>query len=61
MGARVEKLEAHAPSPFAVAILGMLSVTTAVFLRWWQRPAPMVMSGDWMSDQLRNDSKNGSY
>jgi hypothetical protein len=61
MSARVEKLEAHAASLFAVAILGILSTTTAVLMRWWQRPAPMTMSDDWMSDLLRSDSKNGSY
>ncbi len=59
MTVRVEKLQTPAPSLLALAVLGILSTTTAVVLRWWQRPTPMVMSEDWLSDQARVDSKQG--
>ena len=61
MIARVEKLDAPAPSLFALAVLGILSTTTAALMRWWQRPAPMMMSEDWLSDRARIDSKHGSH
>jgi hypothetical protein len=61
MSARVEKLDAPAPSPYALAIVGILSMTTAALVRWWRRPAPMMMSKDWLSDRARIDSKHGSY
>jgi antibiotic biosynthesis monooxygenase (ABM) superfamily enzyme len=61
MTVRVEKLQTPAPSLFALAVLGLLSTTTAVFFRWWQRPTPMVMSDDWLYEQARFDSKRGSY
>jgi antibiotic biosynthesis monooxygenase (ABM) superfamily enzyme len=61
MTVRVEKLQAPAPSLLTLAVLGLLSTTTAVLVRWWQRPATMVMSEDWMNDQARFDSKQGSY
>jgi hypothetical protein len=38
----------------------VLSTTTAVVLRWWQRPTTMVMSNDWLNDRARFDSKVGS-
>ncbi len=61
MTVRVEKLQAPTPSLFALAVLGLLSTTTAVFVRWWQQPTTMVMSEDWLNDQARFDSKRGSY
>jgi hypothetical protein len=61
MTVRVEKLQAPAPSLLTLAVLGLLSTTTAVLVRWWQRPATMVMSDDWMNDRARFDSKRGSY
>jgi hypothetical protein len=42
-----------------VAVLGLLSSTTGVLWRWWQRPTAMVMSQDWMNDRARIDSKGG--
>lgn len=59
MTVRVENLNAPAPSLFTLAVLGILSTTTAVLLRWWQRPTTMVMSEDWLSDRARTDSKRG--
>jgi hypothetical protein len=61
MTVRVEKLQAPAPSLFTLAVLGLLSTSTAVLLRWWQRPTTMVMSEDWLNDRARFDSKRGSY
>jgi hypothetical protein len=61
MTVRVEKLQAPVTSLFALAVLGFLSTTTSVFLRWWQRPTTMVMSEDWLNDRARFDSKRGSY
>jgi hypothetical protein len=60
MTVSVEKLNAPSPSLLMVAVLGLLSTTTGVFWRWWQRPASMVMSEDWLSDQARTDLKQGS-
>jgi hypothetical protein len=61
MTVRVEKLQAPAPSLFTMAVLGLLSTTTAVLLRWWQRPTPMVMSEDWLQEHSRFDSNRGSF
>jgi antibiotic biosynthesis monooxygenase (ABM) superfamily enzyme len=60
MNVRVEKLQAPVTSLFTLAVLGLLSTTTAVVLRWWQRPTTMVMSEDWLNDRARFDSKGGS-
>jgi hypothetical protein len=59
MSVRVEKLNAPFSSLLMVAVLGLLSSTTGVLWRWWQRPTTMVMSQDWMSDRARIDSKGG--
>ena len=59
MTVRVEKLNAPSPSLLMVAVLGLVSATTGIFWRWWQRPATMMMSDDWMSDQARLDAKQG--
>jgi hypothetical protein len=59
MTVRVEKLEAPSPSFFTLAVLGLLSTTTAVLMRWWQRPTPLVMSEDWLNDRARIDSQRG--
>jgi antibiotic biosynthesis monooxygenase (ABM) superfamily enzyme len=59
MTVRVEKLQAPVPSLFTLAVLGLLSTTTAVLLRWWQRPTTMVMSEDWLYDRARSESKQG--
>jgi hypothetical protein len=61
MTVRVEKFQAPAPSLFTLAVLGILSTTTAVFFRWWQRPTNMVMSEDWLHEQARFDSQRGSH
>jgi hypothetical protein len=61
MTVRVEKLQTPAPSLFALAVLGLLSTMTAVFLRWWQRPTTMVMSDDWLYERARFDSQRGLY
>jgi len=60
MAVHVEKLEAPVTSLFTLAVLSVLSTTTAVVLRWWQRPTTMVMSDDWLNDRARFDSKVGS-
>jgi antibiotic biosynthesis monooxygenase (ABM) superfamily enzyme len=60
MAVRVEKLQAPVASLFTLAVLGLLSTTTAVVLRWWQQPTTMVMSDDWLNDRARFDSKIGS-
>jgi len=59
MAVRVERLSAPSPSLLMVALMGLMSVTTGIFWRWWQRPATMTMSQDWMSDQARMDAKQG--
>ncbi|HZM96390.1 MAG TPA: hypothetical protein VFB92_23365 [Vicinamibacterales bacterium] len=60
MTVRVEKLQAPVPSLLTLAVLGLVSSATAVLLRWWQRPATMVMSEDWLNDHNRVDSHRGS-
>ena len=60
MTVRVEKLQAPVPSLLTLAVLGLVSSATAVLLRWWQRPAMMVMSEDWLNDQARVDSHRGT-
>jgi hypothetical protein len=59
MTVRVEKLLVPVPSLVTLAVLGLVSTTTAL-LRWWQRPAPMVMSDDWLNDYARSESHRGS-
>jgi antibiotic biosynthesis monooxygenase (ABM) superfamily enzyme len=59
MTVRVEKLQAPVPSLLTLAVLGLVSSATAVLLRWWQRPATMVMSEDWLNERARFDSSQG--
>jgi hypothetical protein len=42
-----------------LAVLGILSTTTAILMRWWQRPARQVMSDVWLNDRARLDSRQG--
>jgi hypothetical protein len=57
MTVRVEKLQAPVPSFVTLAVLGLLSSATALIVRWWQRPTPLVMSEDWLNDYARFDSQ----
>ena len=59
MTVRVEKLSHPVPSLLGVAILGLLSTTAAVVVRWWQRPAPLTMSEDWLNDRARTEAQRG--
>jgi hypothetical protein len=59
MSVRVEKLEALATPLVPMAVLGLLSTTAALLVRWWRQPAPLVMSEDWMSDRARSDFHQG--
>jgi hypothetical protein len=61
MNVRVEKLHAPVSSLLTVAVVGIVSTMTAVVLRWWQRPTPLVMSDDWLNDRARLDSQQGWY
>jgi hypothetical protein len=61
MNVRVEKLHAPVSSLLTVAVVGIVSTLTAVVLRWWQRPTPLVMSDDWLNDRARLDSQQGWY
>jgi hypothetical protein len=61
MTVRIEKLEAPAPSLVTLAVLGLLSTTTAVLVRWWQRPTTLKMSEDWLNDRARIDAQRGYY
>lgn len=60
MTVRVEKLQTPVFSFLALAVLGMVSTTTAVLLRRWRRPATLAMSEDWLIDRARTESKRGS-
>jgi hypothetical protein len=42
-----------------LAVLGLISSTTAVLFRLWQRPATMVMSDEWLSEHARFGSHQG--
>lgn len=59
MTVRVEKLEAPAAPLVSLAVLGFLSTMTVLLVRWWRKPAPLVMSEDWLSDRARTDSYQG--
>jgi hypothetical protein len=59
MTVRVDKLETQAPSFLTLAVLGILSTTTAFLMRWWQRPAKQIMSDTWLNDRARLDSRKG--
>jgi hypothetical protein len=61
MNVHVEKLQAPVSSLLTVAVVGIVSTMTAVVLRWWQRPTPLVMSDDWLNDRARLDSQQGWY
>ena len=58
MTVRVDKLQA--PATFLpVAVLGFLSAMTALAVRWWRKPAPLVMSDDWLNERARTESHQG--
>ena len=59
MTVRVEKLQFPVPSFLTLAVLGLISSTTAVLFRLWQRPTTMVMSEVWLSEYARVDSQRG--
>jgi hypothetical protein len=59
MTVRVEKLDAPATPLIAVTVLGFVSAMTALLVRWWRQPTPLVMSDDWLSDRARSDSHQG--
>jgi hypothetical protein len=59
MTVRVEKLQVHVPSFLTLAVLGLISSTTAMLFRLWQRPTTMVMSEDWLNEHARIDSHRG--
>lgn len=59
MTVRVEKLEAPAAPLISLAVLGFLSTMTALLVRWYRQPAPLVMSEDWLNEQARTDSHQG--
>jgi hypothetical protein len=59
MTVRVDKLEVPATPLLPVAVLGFVSAMTALLLRWWRQPAPLVMSEDWLSERARTDSQQG--
>jgi hypothetical protein len=58
MTVRVEKLEAPA-ALVSLAVLGFLSTMTALLVRRWRQPAPLVMSEDWLNDRARTDFHQG--
>ena len=59
MTVHVEKLEAPATPLLPAVVLGFLSAMTALLLRWWRQPAPLVMSDDWLNERARTDSQQG--
>jgi hypothetical protein len=59
MTVRVEKLRLPTPSFLTLAVLGIISSATASVLRWWQEPAPMVMSEDWINEHARTETQHG--
>jgi hypothetical protein len=59
MTVRVEKLQVPVPSFLTLAVLGLISSTTALLFRLWQRPATMVMSDEWLSEHARFGSHQG--
>ena len=59
MTVHVEKFEAPATPLLPVLVLGFLSATTALLMRWWRQPAPLVMSEDWLNERARTDSHQG--
>jgi hypothetical protein len=59
MTVRVEKLQVHVPSFLTLAVLGLISSTTALLFRLWQQPTTMVMSEDWLNEHARVDSQRG--
>ena len=59
MTVRVEKLEAPAAPLISLAVLGFLSTMTALLVRWYRRPGPLVMSEDWLNDRARADFHQG--
>jgi hypothetical protein len=59
MTVRVEKLEAPAAPLVSLAVLGVLSTMTALLVRWYRQPAPLVMSEDWLNDRARADFHQG--
>ena len=56
---RMRDSRAPATPLIAVTMLGFLSAMTALLVRWWRQPAPLVMSDDWLSDRARSDSHQG--
>ena len=59
MTVRVEKLQVPVPSFFTLAVLGLISSTTTLLFRLWQRPTTMVMSEEWLSEHARFGSNQG--
>jgi hypothetical protein len=59
MTVHVEKLEAPATPLLPAVVLGFLSAMTALLMRWWRQPAPLVMSDDWLNERARSDSQQG--
>jgi len=61
MTVRVERLDAHNPSPAALIALRMMSNATDLVIRWWNKPTSLTMSDDWLNDHARYVSKSGRY
>ena len=59
MTVHVEKFETHATPLLPAVALGFLSAMTALLVRWWRQPAPLVMSEDWLNDRARTDAHQG--
>jgi hypothetical protein len=57
MTARVERLEAPSPSLLTLATMRVLTAASTAFSRWWNRPATLSMSEDWIVDYSRDAAK----